>query len=571
MKHPVTLTAIALALVPALVFVPARPARSWGSVTSPDFNTHACIGTTAYKMLQGDPAFRGAAFPKIDAIEAHEGVDRNAHGSGPDAEGATDYSEHYFNPRNGEGRGPKSVGDWFVRLASVSDQAKSAAWSAHFLADLSVIYHTTGESAADVEQAYKERPDRKTLILPAKVYGDLELLSRPLISSMPTHGADFKTEADRFRAEVKGKPAYDWFDPWYWNGLTASPVSSSHLVWEGLVSKCPSSTTGYSDLWPGNPEPQFEHPILAMRDVVVAFARANARNTVASKTEFFNDPQQALTQATDSVFTMWRASITGLRTNLGYELDPSAMTGKSPVPVFKVSGKFGNFAKETPSGAEVRLSVASGTCKVLPEGGAEKQPVPDASPGVHPAGQWRVEVPEPDNCRLLIEAIGKFTQTPDLQYTWKHVNIRVLGLDGTYKGRFNVTEAHYKLSPEFYTIGGDATFVVSKGVVTGTIKGRYDCGSGLTPFARLYCGPFEGTIKGTVDQGGAMKASFSGTLHGTTTSGKADDEQMVGDVTGDFKVGAGKGAAALALIGRYVDSRKIWPISGPWTVTRSGK
>jgi len=64
-------------------------------------------------MLQNDPAYDSATFPTLDDIKAHEGVDWYEGGSflgpGPDSDASSDFSEHYYNPRTGEGMSPSSV------------------------------------------------------------------------------------------------------------------------------------------------------------------------------------------------------------------------------------------------------------------------------------------------------------------------------------------------------------------------------------------------------------------------------------------------------------------------------
>ncbi|MCK5231166.1 MAG: hypothetical protein KAR13_12915, partial [Desulfobulbaceae bacterium] len=78
--------------------------------------THQAIISEAYKLLSKDPAFRGSGFLNFNSIFAHEGVDIResyldftGHGPGPDAEGATLYSWHYYNPYTWKGFAPRAV------------------------------------------------------------------------------------------------------------------------------------------------------------------------------------------------------------------------------------------------------------------------------------------------------------------------------------------------------------------------------------------------------------------------------------------------------------------------------
>src|SRR5208283_3878936 len=168
---------------------PVTPALGWGSVTTGGFNTHGCLDKQAYALLQTDPAFKGAIFPTLDKIEDNEGVNIEVwtpgvevEGPGPDREGATFYSEHYYNPRNREGKAPASTGDWFVKLAARIDQDQAAAWGAHFLADTTVVYHVNGEYGSDLDELYKMVRPWDPLVLPSKAVGDIALLNNPILA-----------------------------------------------------------------------------------------------------------------------------------------------------------------------------------------------------------------------------------------------------------------------------------------------------------------------------------------------------------------------------------------------------
>ena len=429
---------ITASAIGALLILSTSPAFSWGSITRSistgevDFNAHGCIDETAYEMLSGGHEFPGANFPTIEAINDFEGVEKTAlnglQGHGPDADNATYFSEHYYNPETDEGNAPKSVGEWFEKLTRGTTKPQSAAWSAHFLADLSVPYHVNGQFGADLEKDFTNRngPSPEYMPYPNVTGEQRDSLNHPVAGSS-FHNWNFALEANRYLAAAKGSPKLDWFDPWYWNGSAVAPtVSSSHLVWEGWITKCPSSMPAYSSLWPGNPTPSWHHNISKMRDVVVSFAKKIALNTRNSAYKFINNSDDGEMQAAESIATIWRASFTGLRVDMTYVLDPTTVAN---TPTVNVHGKVGNFVRETASGVQLQLVKASGSCTVEGKPDEAVQILGDLPGGgtVRQFGDWRVYVPQPNNCRLLIGVIGGFKKTPDLQlgYAYKDVTITI--------------------------------------------------------------------------------------------------------------------------------------------------
>ncbi|HMA67196.1 MAG TPA: hypothetical protein VKO20_05200, partial [Desulfosalsimonadaceae bacterium] len=143
------------------VTVPIKPAPGpWESVnwTCP-VTTHQFILSKAHLRLQNDPAYYGSGFPNFNAILAYEGVKFNGayqslqwgmSGPGPDSEGRTNYSDHYYNPEIGEGGAPAKITENYESLVEgllhgdANKSAKAASWGAHFLADMHVPYHVVG-------------------------------------------------------------------------------------------------------------------------------------------------------------------------------------------------------------------------------------------------------------------------------------------------------------------------------------------------------------------------------------------------------------------------------------------
>lgn len=138
----------------AILFLLANFAYPWGSLDeAPYVNTHKYIDEVAYGALQKN-TFVSENFPDIKNILFYEGINRKAQGRGPDSEGSTLYSEHYYNPITGEGNAPQAVKKYFIKLSeanmgiNMGDGAKAAAWAAHFLADMFVPYHVVGMPAS---------------------------------------------------------------------------------------------------------------------------------------------------------------------------------------------------------------------------------------------------------------------------------------------------------------------------------------------------------------------------------------------------------------------------------------
>lgn len=138
----------------AILFLLANFAYPWGSLDeAPYVNTHKYIDEVAYGALQKN-TFVSENFPDIKNILFYEGINRKAQGRGPDSEGSTLYSEHYYNPITGRGNAPQAVKKYFIKLSeanmgiNMGDGAKAAAWAAHFLADMFVPYHVVGMPAS---------------------------------------------------------------------------------------------------------------------------------------------------------------------------------------------------------------------------------------------------------------------------------------------------------------------------------------------------------------------------------------------------------------------------------------
>jgi len=141
--------------------ISCNTAYGWASAvvaipTGQMLNEHKKILQDAYYKLQNDPAYSLEIFPALTKIQAWDVVELPARvGPGPDGRGIK-YSNHWYNPRTGKGNAPTAASESFAELnrnllgVGSSNAPKSAAYLAHYVADLSVPYHTTGMPYEDV-------------------------------------------------------------------------------------------------------------------------------------------------------------------------------------------------------------------------------------------------------------------------------------------------------------------------------------------------------------------------------------------------------------------------------------
>ncbi|MEI7742685.1 MAG: FHA domain-containing protein [Chloroflexota bacterium] len=420
-------TAVLAAAVAVVVGVTASPppAAAWGSIYGS--STHQYIDDQAWAVLGADPAFSAALFPTKAQIDAHEGVNWFGTGDwfdylvgpGPDSEGASPYSWHYYNPVTTEGDGPTATADEYVALVTAQAAANGdaaglgAAWAAHFMADMYVPFHVVGAYRDTVEATYKAQggASASKITLPADITGPIDLCYGCQIKDWSWFGADnFGTEVGRYlgistpvTTGAGGNSHLNWFDPWYYNGTwPASVKSSSHVVWEGAVSHDAGTVSGYDARWT-NGVPSFGSPGSWQKASVNALARAAAGETRADIVNRTGAEKDALNHAVTSAATIWRASISALRPGIKVEAGPESGT-------FKVTAIIDNVAAETATGVRVRL--AGSGCEVKD---AAERGIPGAVKHDESIS-WNVKADKPEACQLTLEAIGTFRTTPDLGY-----------------------------------------------------------------------------------------------------------------------------------------------------------
>lgn len=198
-----------------LLALPVRNAFSWGAFFGVQglkaADTHQLILNAAFDLLSWDPgmrhhkgnSFAGRRLIGIDEIQKYEGVygnplDLSAYGPGPDADGPTYYSYHWFNPLTGQGQAPQAAYDNYMtfiqgvmgKAANEEEAVRGIAWSAHFTADMFVPYHIVGISLNDAIA----RMNSRNYILGEREAGPPYFYS-PVPTNSPATNAPFYQEA----------------------------------------------------------------------------------------------------------------------------------------------------------------------------------------------------------------------------------------------------------------------------------------------------------------------------------------------------------------------------------------
>ncbi len=413
------LTMLILTLSLFIPWVQPEPAAAWGSLAGAA--THQFILDRAYAKLKADKAFDPSRFPTLEEIQANEGVNWSGrsdtwfdmlNGPGPDSEGASAYSKHYYNPDTGEGNGPSAVAEQYRDLAQgvlegKKEAAHDAAWGAHFLADMFVPFHVVGAPVDTVRALYNAQggSGASSITYDQSVTGPTDLCYKCAVKSW-WGATDFKTETERFLSVATTATTHlDWFDPWYYNGNWPAAVkSSSHVVWEGVVTHPSPVGAPTLNAW-SNARPAFSAPWDGQRSRAEALAKTAARTTRDNLTTWLSDDDPALNNAIQAVYQLWRASFSALRPDLEIAPDP-AKAGR-----YKVKGVITSVATEAAQGVRLRLTVTGGTIT----GDAAERDV-NGSIFYDNSTEWEVETDDPARCMLKLEAIGSYAETPDLQY-----------------------------------------------------------------------------------------------------------------------------------------------------------
>jgi len=411
----------------------------------------------AYERLGKDPAWQDQKelFPTKDGILGWEGVVVKSvpqvvisggqwvdpKKGGPDADGKTRDSLHYYNPNTNKGGAPAEVEDCYNKLLlqmyndgdfgrSQPDDATNhyASWSAHYLADMSVPYHTTGIPNVELKNIlstkeagpdYLWEPDKATL----NAKGD-DIIPESIVKPKEWWGlnGDFSDEVSYFKVVRGTNDLKDWFDPWYYNGKgiglgeTSVIGSASHASWEAwahkyiVKSNLAVSPAAYSKEWK-NATPKLGLATINLENQAAqakAFTAEAALETSKHMAIYTKAPEVGFNKAVERMATLWRASLTALRPAMQVVPDPAnpkllrvVATIQSVEPVDPARNVQ---AKLTAEGGKVR--------------GSEIQPVKgvEVTPGKPCLLSWEVDAPNPESCKLRLEVICNYANTPDLQY-----------------------------------------------------------------------------------------------------------------------------------------------------------
>lgn len=477
-------SAVLAALGGLALLIAALPARPWGAFRglagSKVTDTHQQILRAAFDLLRNDPgmlAFGGVPVgggrpASIEGIVRFEGVDASLTefapvGPGPDAEGSTLYSTHWYNPSTGGGLAPQAAAEWYgtfveATFGPASGEAaacKGLAWSAHYLADMFVPYHLNGMPADEALTRlragnFSVGPDEAGPVFlidpvpPPPPREARNLFEEPLARAQEAAsswwrsgwgvGSDFREAfavfaANHAAAARPGQDAnhLDWFDPWYWNGTSpqivrptdpARAVLSSHATYEaaahdrflaggGYVADL-YRPTPYDPLW-RNAAPDYDFsgsPWQAQAWQVQDFTAGVASRTLQNAELCWRQPEVAIRGAVEAVYTMWRSAYSALFPEIAVGVDPQRPDGAIFVNV-----NLRNGAAEACHDARLRIKVGTGGGSVVSQG------VVPLSGAVPPRGSlqtgFSVEVNPREDWIVVVEAVGAFDRTPDLQYS----------------------------------------------------------------------------------------------------------------------------------------------------------
>ena len=310
-------------------FLKLAGTSQWGAIVGVA-ETHQFIVDQACRLLLQDPVAQRHVFPTVSEIQSRDFVQRGQPSPGPDASGNSDYSWHYYNPKTLKGNAPGMVAEYFRRMMvqrlSGGDQTWGAAWSAHFLADMFVPYHTTGMPLTEAI----DRNHRRDYVLDNDLCGDWRFMYS--LTELPPPGwglqHDHSVNLQRFCGRFwPGNPERaDWFDPWYWNGYRtgwdmSEILSGSHALWEGLAAPALrfnshmerlQGESWYDPLWI-NRKPAFEREFWNNQlDAIRTYTTGCAWRTRDMAYDILASPAMGIAMAVRAVLTLYRASMSAL-------------------------------------------------------------------------------------------------------------------------------------------------------------------------------------------------------------------------------------------------------------------
>ena len=398
--------------------------------------THNQIVSWAYDQLREDSNFDMDDFLTEANVLVNDYVvkkDGKIVGTGPDADGNSKYSQHYFNPVTNKGEGPEAVSEFYSQMwKSVftknlkSKTYKDAAWAAHFMADMNVPYHMVGTSRKDAFGRSKNPIFDEDVTGPHELY--FYSSSWNLGEKIPNgwgNENNFGKALSNFRKQATVDT--DWFDPWYLNGAIVTKHNlqipqdllilgtGSHAFWEAMVvafygraemkaelSKLSEDGFhGYDPLWL-NVKADWGGPdVISIERHSKVFAESVARRTRNNILDFWKNPGLALAHAVRSVSTLFRATQTAIIANQQLLITED---GKQKVIV-----RVRNPAQEPLRNVEAKLIVGGHNYGV-------KRVSSSIPENMIAELEWEFATGNDEPLDAEIEILGEYQKTPDLGY-----------------------------------------------------------------------------------------------------------------------------------------------------------
>ncbi len=411
---------LVVALLSLFIHFFSSPGWPWSSTTLYENypGTHQGMCRMAYELLRQDPAFAGIPFPDLHQILIFSGVDADCFGKGlgPDDVSNSFFSEHYFNPRPeiNSGRATFAVGEHYRKLRTdmndanltgrLPTTARSAAYAAHYIQDMTMPYHTMGVppnrvpgSGVDMV-AFMQNPTRQAVMGP----------NTPWTTDIANLVAIFRQD----QRETNNRA--DWFEVWYYDGLLAPTKRSNHFTYEwDAVHTQPLPLRGTSDLW-------------LRTHTAEKFAEETARITRRYTDEggAAFDPKSTVVRnllglGVQQTYTIWRASFSALRvTGLRLIKVPGRnQTYRTALSVMNQSGR------ETATNVSVEYVIMDSTYA--------PRRVAGPTVGALPPGPQTAVSPQALHIPNLMGKIriiltGKFSYTPDSGFYQREFPVNAL-------------------------------------------------------------------------------------------------------------------------------------------------
>ncbi len=432
----------------AVIFAP-RIIFGWGSTTSASYYipyavdywaTHQYIEGIAYNAVTNDLAFRPGSLPSFNQLEEWAGnnlsfVSMEASGKGPDAEGKSNYGEHWYNFLNDKGNAPESVRLHITSWLETGN-VKGIDWAAHYLADVSTPVHMFGTSRDEilsmVAKALQGAGRHAT-----QTVADLNMPLDPIITGPDgAKGRNWAYEIQAFRNKATNS-WIDYFDPWYYdtNGVAILAAfgneitrqsTSTHAAWEfNRPQHTAGRTGGYNPEWRNPETPSFtsyQQDFGAKASLFTKLAAAATRRDYNTLTTY--PTATALGRAFTNVATLWRASFSALYPEISTTPSSDVDTPNG----YDIEALVENASKAPVQNVQLQFTVEGATLlkgkKLNPIGNMKGESKTEKKDAV----KWTIETDDPRNCVATLELIGSYS-VPDLQY--RRVTYRLKNYEAT--------------------------------------------------------------------------------------------------------------------------------------------